>query len=345
MPTRISRMRTTDTRTEHTEQHFTEKVSPSTAHLNWTNSTPTLYAVSIDCTDHTTSAHGHGGKHMPNVFLVPNDLLVILQVMLLSGTAGGLVNRFLTEGDIAPRLAWWKHVIIGIAAAFMVPLFLAMISADLITKIRGTAGHPGDPALLLNLAGFCLVAAVSSRGFIQSVSDQMLREVREARQQASAALIQAQQAGDTAEQARLRALDATQASLLAQSDASTAQELIRAQWPEESQDVQEPTAAASGDTFLPRKRSRSSHNAPPLESTPALAHEMLVLLALSEGNTPLRSVSGLAHDSRLAEATVMAVLGHLQQKAWALSLPGSDGQPRWFATATGKAQTQVAMPA
>lgn len=283
---------------------------------------------------------------MPNAFLVPNDLLVILQVMFLSGAAGGMVNRFMTEGDAAPRLAWWKHMLIGIAAAFMVPLFLAMISADLITKIRGTPGHPGDPTLLLNLAGFCLVAAVASRGLIQSVSERMLREVRVAQQQASDALAQAQQANDNAEQARLRALDATQASLLAQSDASTVQELIRAQWSEESQDAQEQNTTPSGDTFLPRKRSRATHNTTTLDpSTPALAHEMLVLLALTEGNTPLRSVSGLAHDSRLSEATVEIVLGHLQQKAWALSLPGSDGQPRWFATATGKSQTQMAMPA
>ena len=284
---------------------------------------------------------------MPNAFLIPNDLLVILQVMLLSGAAGGLVNLFLTEGDAAHRLAWWKHVLIGITAAFMVPLFLAMISADLISKIRGTAGQPGDQTLLLNLAGFCLVAAVSSRGFIQSVSARMLREVREAQQQANAALAQAQQAGDSAEQARLRAADATQAALVAQSEAETIQELIRAQWSEESQDAREPTAPppTDGDTFLPRKRSRSAPPGAVQEATPALAHEMLVLLALTEGKTPLRSVSGLAHDSRLSETTVEIVLGHLQQKAWALSLPGSDGQPRWFATATGKSQTQMAMPA
>jgi hypothetical protein len=39
------------------------------------------------------------------------------------------------------------------------------------------------------------------------------------------------------------------------------------------------------------------------------------------------------------------VLGHLQQKAWALPLAGSDGRPRWFATAAGRAQMRVAEPA
>ena len=118
---------------------------------------------------------------------MPTDLLVITEVMLLSGALGGLVNGFLSEAPETARLAWWKHVVIGITAAFMVPLFLAMISADLIDKIRGTAGQAGNPVLLLNLAGFCLVAAVSSRAFIGSLTERLMREVRDARAQADAA--------------------------------------------------------------------------------------------------------------------------------------------------------------
>ena len=117
---------------------------------------------------------------------MPTDLLVITEVMLLSGALGGLVNGFLSEAPETARLAWWKHVVIGITAAFMVPLFLAMISADLIDKIRGTAGQAGNPVLLLNLAGFCLVAAVSSRAFIGSLTERLMREVRDARAQADA---------------------------------------------------------------------------------------------------------------------------------------------------------------
>jgi hypothetical protein len=66
---------------------------------------------------------------------------------------------------------------------------------------------------------------------------------------------------------------------------------------------------------------------------------------LTEGDVALRTVAGLAQDSRLDEATVLTVLGHLQQKAWALPLAGSDGRPRWFATAAGRAQMRVAEPA
>ncbi|WP_293997324.1 YEATS-associated helix-containing protein [Sphaerotilus sp.] len=260
---------------------------------------------------------------------MPTDLLTITGVMLAAGAVGGLVNGFLAEAPEAARLAWWQHVVIGVTAAFMVPLFLTMISADLIDKIRGTAGHGGDPALLLNLAGFCLVASVSSRAFIGSLTDRLLREVRDARAQADAATA-------TAEQARQRAADATQAALIAQADADTAQALARAQVAEESIDD-----TAGGSSPPPR-------SAPPPVSTgtpSALAQETQVLQALTAGHAALRTVAGLAQDSRLGESAVLATLGHLQDKGWALPLAGTDGRPRWFATAAGKAQTRAAQPA
>lgn len=261
---------------------------------------------------------------------MPTDLLVITEVMLLSGALGGLVNGFLSEAPETARLAWWKHVVIGITAAFMVPLFLAMISADLIDKIRGTAGQAGNPVLLLNLAGFCLVAAVSSRAFIGSLTERLMREVRDARAQADAATT-------TAEQARQRATDATEAALTAQSDAETAQALARAQ-------ITEEPAIDAAEYAAPRQRSGPPSGAG-LGTPPALAQEKLVLLALTEGDVALRTVAGLVQDSRLDEATVLTVLGHLQQKAWALPLAGNDGRPRWFATAAGRAQMRVAEPA
>ncbi|MDZ7858910.1 YEATS-associated helix-containing protein [Sphaerotilus sp.] len=267
---------------------------------------------------------------------MPTDLLTITLVMLAAGAVGGLVNCFLSDAPRSTQLAWWKHIVIGITASFMVPLFLTMISADLIDKIRGTAGQPGNPVLLLNLAGFCLVASVSSRAFIGSLTERLMREVRDARAQAETATA-------TAEQARQRAADATEAALTAQSDAETAQALARAQVDEEaSTDLPTTTTAAVASQ---RQRSGPPPGAGLAATAPVLAQEKLVLLALTEGGAALRTVAGLAQDSRLDEATVLTVLGHLQQKAWALPLAGSDGQPRWFATAAGRAQTRVAQPA
>ena len=262
---------------------------------------------------------------------MPTDLPTITAVMFIAGAVGGLVNWFLSDAPEAARLAWWKHIVLGITASFMVPLFLTMISADLIDKIRGMGQAQGNPALLLNLAGFCLVASVSSRAFIGSLTERLMREVRDAREQAELAAA-------TAEQARQRAADATEAALIAQSDAETAQALARAQVEEEP--------SADAPTDAPAAAAQRQRSGPPAgaglgTSSPALAQEKLVLLALTEGEARLRTVAGLAQDSRLDEATVLTVLGHLQQKAWALPVAGSDGQPRWFATAAGKVQTKA----
>lgn len=115
------------------------------------------------------------------------NLIIIALVMLASGALGGLVNFFLADPIDESPLSWQKHMTVGIAAAFMVPLFLNMISGDLIDKIQGTAQSPSDYSKLFVLAGFCLVAAVSSRAFIHSMSERILQQVKSANKKASEA--------------------------------------------------------------------------------------------------------------------------------------------------------------
>src|SRR5437899_1806340 len=105
-----------------------------------------------------------GGNNM-------QSLVEIVLVLFGSGVLGGVINYFITDTNQEKPLRWWQHVIVGIGAAFMVPLFLNMISSGLIDAIRGTEKIPADPAKLFVLAGFCLVAAVSARAFIRSISD------------------------------------------------------------------------------------------------------------------------------------------------------------------------------
>jgi hypothetical protein len=244
------------------------------------------------------------------------DLWGIVAVMLVSGAVGGLVNGFLTEGGAdTPPLAWWKHLIIGIAAAFIVPLFLNMISADLIDKILG-----GHETPLLVLAGLCLVAAISSRGFIQSITQRLLREVEDVRRKADAAGATAQAAQDSADAA-------SSAADAAATQANAAQELAQAPLTEEP-------AEGVGDAS-----SRARHR-----GTPALAADTLdtatqtVLQALVSGPATLRTATGVARDTHLDEAGATARLQQLVQLGLALSVAGSDGQPRWIATAAGRAR-------
>jgi len=116
-----------------------------------------------------------------------NPLWHIACVILVSGMLGGIINYFIEDAQTEQRLAWWKLMFVGVGAAFMVPLFLNMISGDLIDKIRGVAGQPPDYSKMFVLAGFCLVAAISSRSFIRTLSERVLQEVRSAKKQAQSA--------------------------------------------------------------------------------------------------------------------------------------------------------------
>lgn len=151
-----------------------------------------------------------------------DDLWIIALVMFASGVLGGLVNFFLADPADEHRMEWWKHIAVGVTASFMVPLFLNMISGDLIDKIRGVDGKAPDYSKLFVLAGFCLVAAVSSRAFIRSLSERVLQQVKSAEKVATEAKAEAADA-KAAVAPLIEAEDSadTLASLMSSKDAST----------------------------------------------------------------------------------------------------------------------------
>lgn len=145
-------------------------------------------------------------------------LYFIVPTMLAAGLLGGAVNYFLSDPPAAPpakktpepkkkageakpgeaagepspaapekRLEWWQHLFIGVSAAFAVPVFLNMISSDLIAEITGNINDSKNLSKLLVLDGFCLLAAISSRAFLRSLSDKLLEQVKETKKQAKEA--------------------------------------------------------------------------------------------------------------------------------------------------------------
>jgi hypothetical protein len=123
-----------------------------------------------------------------------NIMWIVAAVMIASGAWGGTMNFFIADQQAEKPLPWWQHVVVGVGAAFMVPLFLNMISSGLIDGIRGTNTQLPDLSKLFVLAGFCLVAAVSSRAFIRTLSDRVLQEARSANKKAEEAQEQAAEA-------------------------------------------------------------------------------------------------------------------------------------------------------
>jgi YLATT-like protein len=111
------------------------------------------------------------------------SVLPLLLVMCLAGVLGGVINYCLTPKEEKQNV--WESIIIGVGASLMVPLFLNMISSNLLDVIRGQPPTvPGDTSKLLVFSGFCLVAAISSRAFIRTLSDRVLNEAKEAKQEA-----------------------------------------------------------------------------------------------------------------------------------------------------------------
>ena len=236
----------------------------------------------------------------------------LIAVMFVSGVLGGVVNFFIAETSTTsddqkkqeeePLLAWWKHVVIGVVAAFIVPLFLNMVSSSLIDEIRGTGGRESDISKLFVLAGFCLLAAVVSRAFIRSMSERLLREVRDSRKEMR------EKSGEM-EEAKEEMLEAKkQANVLVDSlsepeimsESSSSSDTLQQQYVDLGEDEQE------------------------------------VLKAMTSTGFTLRSVSGLAKDTGLDKAVVNRALSSLVLQGLVGQGLTSKGNPRWYATDTGR---------
>jgi len=138
----------------------------------------------------------------------PADGIYIAQlvvIMLLAGLLGGGVNFVINRDEDKAFKSLIDAVLAGVAASFLVPLFLHMLKNTLV------ADAVKNPLLLLVFAGFCLVAAISSRAVIRAVSDKALKLAEEANKKA----------GEATKQAGA----ATQKAVVAGTQASTAQQM------------------------------------------------------------------------------------------------------------------------
>lgn len=120
---------------------------------------------------------------------------VVILIMLAAGIFGGAVNLVLSS-EPPTRRRWVTSIVAGIGASLLIPLFLRTLSSRLLEDVLGTAPKPEG---FFVLAGFCLLAAITSRSFIQSLSDRVLKEAREATRQAQIATQQVNEVKTAAE--------------------------------------------------------------------------------------------------------------------------------------------------
>jgi len=103
------------------------------------------------------------------------DKYIILIIIIVSaGSFGGLV-KFFNSIDTTKRINWkdfLRYILTGIGAAILIPLFLNMISSDLLKT---------EKIEILNyflFSGFCFIAAYLSDRFLSTIGDKILNEVQ-----------------------------------------------------------------------------------------------------------------------------------------------------------------------
>ena len=102
-------------------------------------------------------------------------MLIILLVMFVAGVLGGVANYFLrdrpADADLRERRDWVKYPLLGVIAALTVPLFLNMISSNLLEAARTR------PVDLFVFGGFCLIYVVASRRLFENVANRLLGQM------------------------------------------------------------------------------------------------------------------------------------------------------------------------
>jgi len=119
-----------------------------------------------------------------------NHYLVIIIIIILSGLLGGFGNYLIlpnhknekdksTTNNSETRLdtnLFTRSIVLGIIASCMVPLFLKTISSNLLEIPPDTTSDEVifNPNYFV-LTGFCLLAAVLSKQFIESLYDKVMK--------------------------------------------------------------------------------------------------------------------------------------------------------------------------
>ncbi|MDG9667080.1 hypothetical protein ONV78_04970 [Hahella sp. CR1] len=112
---------------------------------------------------------------------IPLKIYILICIAISSGLLGGLTNYCLqrksgdqkdNDVEISDLISC---LITGVSASLIIPLFLHIIGSNIIKDAINT-----NPLNYLVYMGFCLIAAISSRRFLSSVTQRIIKTVEEA---------------------------------------------------------------------------------------------------------------------------------------------------------------------
>jgi hypothetical protein len=98
--------------------------------------------------------------------------LLIIILIIGAGLLGGITNYFRIEEEKKDLFSFLKNILMGLSGSLLIPLFLNMISSNLLKE------SASDTLKLFILFGFFLIASLSSKVFIQTISDRVLKDVK-----------------------------------------------------------------------------------------------------------------------------------------------------------------------
>ncbi len=96
--------------------------------------------------------------------------------MIGAGLLGGITNYFRIEQEKKDLVSFLKNISMGISASLLIPLFLNMISSNLLKE------SSSDSSKIFIFFGFCLIASLSSKAFIQTISDRLLNDLKKTKE-------------------------------------------------------------------------------------------------------------------------------------------------------------------
>lgn len=250
-------------------------------------------------------------------------LMSVLLVLSVGGVAGGLA-AFLsgpTDASRNPEAAatapWYSYIVLGIVASACVPLLLSLLKSGLISEIFDAQDARGVAENYLVLLGLAAIAGFSSRSFLKTISEQLLRRL------------------ELSERAAARADEkATDAKEIA---AEVAREIEGAD--DQAVDAgAAPTEAATTDVPDQSISERAAPTAErPVEETAQLsAVERNILRSLTKMSR--RTATGVAEDSGVSRSRVGEYLDSLADRGLVIpTVSQKTGGARWQITAAGAA--------
>jgi len=134
------------------------------------------------------------------------DVMLIISLIVLAGVLGGFVNTALerkSEEDENenpyPASSLYRNIPIGIGAAFLVPLFLSSVKSEVLTSLLGRIENV---PMYLVFFGYCVLASISARAFITTLTDKIFQNVKDLQKEAAANKKEIEKAKDEVEKTK-----------------------------------------------------------------------------------------------------------------------------------------------